>query len=143
MKDWSMLLSKPLVGAIKSTVICLPAIAQARPFYEGLLGLRVISETNTISDKARRLWGLNERQLRCLRIGKPGEHFGMFDLVEIPGKPAEPIRDPQRPWDYGWLTLSLKTSHLERALATVSELGAQMVSKPYRYEAGGKQVREV
>lgn len=138
-----MPLTKPLVSAIKSALIRVPAIAQARPFYEGLLGLRVIAETGFISDKTRRLWGLQERQVRCLRLGKPGENFGLIDLLEIAGPPGEALRDVRRPWDYGWFALGLQTRQLERAIEAARALGAQLVAPPHSFEVGGQPVREV
>jgi catechol 2,3-dioxygenase-like lactoylglutathione lyase family enzyme len=118
-------------------------IEQARPFYEGLLGLRVVAEANSISDKTRRLWGLQERQVRCLRLGKPGDNFGLLDLIELGEQTSATIRDPQRPGDYGWFTLNLQTQHLDRALEAARALGAQIISPPQSYEAGGRLVREV
>jgi catechol 2,3-dioxygenase-like lactoylglutathione lyase family enzyme len=138
-----MPLTKPLVGAIKSALIRVRTIEQARPFYEGLLGLRVIAETGFISDKTRRLWGLQERPVRCLRLGKPGENFGLIDLIELAGQPGELMRDAQRPWDYGWFALGLQTRQLDRAIEAARALGAQLASPPHSYEAGGQQVREV
>lgn len=135
--------SKPIISAIKSAVIRVNEIETARPFYQELLGLHVLSETDLLTDKTRRLWGLNARQVRCLRLGKPGGNFGMLDLVELTGQPGEPLRNPQRPWDYGWFTLNLNTQHLDRAIEAVVALGAQPVSAPHNYEAGGKPIREV
>lgn len=132
----------PVVSAIKSAVIRVPSIQQARPFYEKLLGLRALAESDGLSDKMRRLWGLDVRQVKCLRLAKPGDNFGMLDLVELTGQTATPLRNPQRPCDYGWFTLNLKTNHLDRALEAVRTLGAQPVSRPHSYEAGGKQIRE-
>src|SRR5436189_6095744 len=48
--------TRPLVSAIRSVLIRVQTIEQARPFSEGLLGLRAVSETVGISDKTRRLW---------------------------------------------------------------------------------------
>ena len=135
--------SKPIVGAIKSAVIRVNEIEPARRFYQELLGLHALSETDMLTDKTRRLWGLNARQVRCLRLGRPGDNFGLIDLVELTGQPCEPLRNPQRPWDYGWFTLNLKTQHLERALEVAVALGAQPVSAPHNYEAGGKAICEV
>lgn len=135
--------SKPIISAIKSVVIRVQAIETARPVYEKLLGLQVLSETDLLTDKTRRLWGLNARQVRCVRLGKPGDSFGMIDLVELTGQTSDPLRNPQRPWDYGWLTLNAKTSHLDRAVEAAQALGAQTISPPHNYEAGGKQIREV
>lgn len=135
--------TKPLISAVKSALIRVRTIEQARPFYEGLLGLRAVSEAGSISDKMRRLWGLQERQVRCLRLGKPGDNFGLLDLIELAGEPGEPIRAPQRPWDYGWFSLNLQTSQLDRAIEAARACGAQIVSAPRSYEAGGKPVRAV
>ncbi|MBI1761035.1 MAG: VOC family protein [Acidobacteria bacterium] len=135
--------SGPVISAIKSAVIRVQTIEQARPFYEKLLGLQALSETDMLTDKTRRLWGLNARQVRCLRLGKPGDNFGMLDLVELTGQTSEPLRNPNRPWDYGWFTLNLKTNHLDRAIEAVRDLGALTISAPHSYEAGGKQIREV
>jgi catechol 2,3-dioxygenase-like lactoylglutathione lyase family enzyme len=135
--------TRSLVSSIKSALIRVQTIEKARPFYEGLLGLRAVAEAGSLSDKARRLWGLQERQVRCLRLGKPDDNFGQLDLVELAGQPGATIRDPQRPWDYGWFTLNLQTNDLDRALEAARALGAQPVSAPQRYEAGGKPVREV
>jgi len=133
---------RPLISAIKSALIRVPDLASARPFYQGVLGLHVLQETDFLSDKMRRLWGLPDRQLRCLRLGKPGENFGMLDLIECTGQTAEPIRQPERPWDYGWFTLNLKTSHLDRALTEVNRLGIAIVTPPHEYEAGGQAIRK-
>jgi catechol 2,3-dioxygenase-like lactoylglutathione lyase family enzyme len=138
-----MPLTKPLVSAIKSALIRVPTIEQARPFYEGLLGLRVLAETGFISDKTRRLWGLQERQVRCLRLGKPGENFGLIDLIELADKPGEVLCDARRPWDYGWFALGLQTRQLDRAIEAARALGAQLVAPPRTYEAGGQPVCEV
>lgn len=135
--------SKPIISAIKSVVVRVQEIETARPFYQKLLGLQALSETDMLTDKTRRLWGLNARQVRCLRLGKPGENFGMIDLVELIGQTSAPLRNPQRPWDYGWFTLNLKTSHLDRALEAALALGAQAISPPHNYEAGGQPIREV
>lgn len=134
---------KPLVSAIKSALICVSSIDRVRPFYEELLGLRATHETEILTDKTRRLWGVATRQVRCLRLAKPGESFGMIDLIEMPDAPADPIRQPTRPWDLGWLTINLKTNHLDRALAAARQFGAEPLSAPHHYEAGGKQIREV
>ena len=135
--------TRPLVSAIKSVLIRVQTIEQARPFYEGLLGLRVVSEVGGISDKTRRLWGLQERQVRCLRLGKPGDNFGLLDLIELGEPTSATIRDPQRPWDYGWFTLNLQTQHLDRAIEVGRALGAQIISPPQSYVSGGRPVREV
>lgn len=133
---------KPLISAIKSALIRVPELASARPFYEGVLGLQPLQESDFLSDKMRRLWGLPARQVRCVRLGKPGESFGMLDLIELTGQTAEPLRQPERPWDYGWFTLNLKTSHLDRALDAVTRLGATVVAAPHEYETGGRSLRE-
>ncbi len=135
--------SKPVISAIKSAVIRVQEIETARPVYQKLLGLQTLSETDLLTDKTRRLWGLNARQVRCVRLGKPGSNFGMLDLVELTGQTSDPLRHPQRPWDFGWLTLNVKTSHLDRAVEAALALGAQPISKPHDYEVGGKQLREV
>lgn len=135
--------SKPIISAIKSAVIRVQEIETARPFYQKLLGLQALNETDMLTDKTRRLWGLNARQVRCLRLGKPGDNFGMIDLVELIGQTSEPLRNPQRPWDYGWFTLNVQTHHLDRAIAAAQTLGAQPLSPPHSYEAGGKQISEV
>jgi catechol 2,3-dioxygenase-like lactoylglutathione lyase family enzyme len=124
-------------------LIRVQTLEQARPFYEGLLGLRAVSEAVGISDKTRRLWGLQERQVRCLRLGKPGDNFGLLDLIEVAGQAGATIRDPQRPWDCGWFTLNLQTRHLDRAVEAARAHGAQVVSSPHSYEVGGRPVREV
>jgi catechol 2,3-dioxygenase-like lactoylglutathione lyase family enzyme len=133
---------RPLISALKSVVIRVPEIERARAFYESLLGLQALYETDFLADKARRLWGLPARHVRCLRLGKPGDNCGMIDLVELTGQQAEPIRDPQRPWDYGWFTLKVKTSHLTRALDAACRWGAEPVAAPHQYEAGGQTLQE-
>lgn len=131
---------KPLVSALKSVVICVASLERARPFYETLLGLRALPVYETLSDKARRLWGVPTRQVRCLRLVKPGEAFGMIDLVEIPDAPAAPAATPFR--EPGWVTLKLKTAHLERALAAARQLGAEALGAPQQVEVGGQLLRE-
>ncbi len=135
--------SQPLISAVKSAVIRVASVTNAKRFFTDVVGLQPIGETTMLADKARRLWGLPEREILCVRLARPGESFGMVDLVEIPGATAVTIRDRNRPLDFGWFTLNFRTRDIERAVAAAEAIGARALNTPKSYEAGGQAIREV
>jgi catechol 2,3-dioxygenase-like lactoylglutathione lyase family enzyme len=134
---------KPLISALKSAVIRVSNVAQARHFYEGVLGFQLLSETTLLADKARRLWGLNAREVRCARLAFPGENFGMIDLVEATDQTARPMRERGQSLDHGWFTLNFRTNDIEQAVLACERIGARALKAPQQYEAGGQSIREV
>ncbi|NOT60826.1 MAG: hypothetical protein HOP19_11455 [Acidobacteria bacterium] len=121
---------QPLISAVKSAVIRVASVNNAKRFFTDVVGLQPVGETTLLADKARRLWGLPEREALCVRLARPGESFGMVDLVEIPGATVVTIRERQRPLDFGWFTLNFRTSHLERAIAASEAIGARALNSP-------------
>jgi catechol 2,3-dioxygenase-like lactoylglutathione lyase family enzyme len=132
----------PLVSAARAVMICVRDLDAARSFYEAGLGLSCAGVTDQVDSGTRRLWGMGDGAMRIARLMKPGEAFGMVELVEWEGSAGEPIRDPSRPSDYGLLTLNFTTLEMERALPHLSSLGASFTSPPRAYEAGGRAIRE-
>ena len=81
--------AKPIISALKSAVIRVASVTEARRFFSDVVGFTLTGETTLLADKARRLWGLPEREIRCVRLARPGESYGMIDLVEVPEVESE------------------------------------------------------
>jgi catechol 2,3-dioxygenase-like lactoylglutathione lyase family enzyme len=126
----------------RSVLVRVSDLDAASDFYANGLGLSRIGEVEAISDGARQLWGMPEGDIRCARFAKPGDPFGMIDLIEWSDGLEETIRDPRAAFDYGWLSLNHKTGEMARGLEHLVGYGATPVSETKRYEAGGKPIAE-
>ncbi|MGH9837563.1 MAG: VOC family protein [Blastocatellia bacterium] len=135
-------MSRKLGSAARSVLIRVYDLDVAKDFYANALNLSCVGEIETISNEARQLWGLGDGEVRCARFAKPGDTFGMIDLIEWAGGSDETIRDPQAAFDYGWLSLNHKTGDMGRALELLAQYGATPVSGSQSYEAGGKRIVE-
>ena len=131
-----------LVSAARAVLICVRDLDAARSFYETGLGLTCTGVTDNIDPATRSLWGIGDGAIRVARLTRPGDAFGMVELVAWEGGAGEPIRDPSRPSDYGLLTLNFTTLDIERALPHLTSLGARFSAAPRAYEAGGRSIRE-
>jgi catechol 2,3-dioxygenase-like lactoylglutathione lyase family enzyme len=133
---------QPLVSAARAVLICVRDLDTSRSFYENGLGLSCTGITDKLDPGARSLWGIGDGAVRVARLIRPGDAFGMVELVAWEGNTGEPIRDPSRSWDRGLLTLNFTTLDIERALPQLTSLGARFPSAPRAYEAGGRSIRE-
>src|SRR5260221_4068337 len=125
---------QPLVSAASAVLICVRDLDAARSFYETGLGLTCTGVTEKIDPDTRSLWGIGDGAIRVARLTRPGDAFGMVELVAWEGNTGEPIRDQSRPSDCGLLTLNFTTLDIERALPHLSSLGASFRSTPRAYE---------
>jgi catechol 2,3-dioxygenase-like lactoylglutathione lyase family enzyme len=141
-KEQAMNNTGSLGGPARSVLVRVSDLDVAGDFYANGLGLSRVGEAEAITDSARELWRMPDGNLRCARFAKPGDPFGMIELIEWAGGSDETIRDPRAAFDYGWLSLNHKTSEMARGLAHLAKYGATAVSDAKHYEAGGKQIAE-
>jgi catechol 2,3-dioxygenase-like lactoylglutathione lyase family enzyme len=129
-----------LLGPVRAVVVCVDRLDEVRPFYEDGLGFRRV---DTVAGVQPAAWGLDGPVERGVRLAVPDPEGGAIDLIQGPSSVRRPLRDPDRPWDCGLLTLNVRVRDLDRALAHLRPYGAEAVSDPLAYEAGGTSVREV
>jgi catechol 2,3-dioxygenase-like lactoylglutathione lyase family enzyme len=134
-----MTTNHPLISPVQSIVIRVAEVTAARSFYETTLGLTCVGETDDIATEARALWEMTTGTLRVARLAKPGEPFGMIDLVEWSAGRHEPAR--QQTFASGIFTLNFRVGDFDRAVAQLIPAGAALISEPLEYEAG-QRIRE-
>lgn len=129
----------PRLGPVRSVVVQVRDLEAARPFYEEGLGLQCVDTVEDMSAAS----DLVANAVRGARFAASEAQVGMVDLIEAEGGAGPPLRDPERPWDYGLLTLNVRVRDLDRALSHLRAYGVEPVSEPLAYEAGGSAFREV
>jgi catechol 2,3-dioxygenase-like lactoylglutathione lyase family enzyme len=134
-----MTIEQPRISPVNSIVIRVPELAAARSFYETTLGLTCVGEANDVAAETRALWGMNAGAIRAVRLAKPGEPFGMIDLVEWSAGANDSAR--QQTFASGIFTLNFRVGDFDRAVAQLRPAGAEPISEPLEYEAGNR-IRE-
>jgi catechol 2,3-dioxygenase-like lactoylglutathione lyase family enzyme len=134
--------TKPLGSPARALLIRARDLENAKKFYTEGLGLSCAGETQAVSDGCRALWGLSEGEIRLARLTNPADAYGAIDLIEWSEGSEETIRDPQRPFDYGWLSINWRTSAMPRAIERLAAYGGRAVSTTKSYEAGGRLIHE-
>lgn len=134
-----MTTNQPLISPVQSVVIRVAELAAARSFYETTLGLTCVGETGDIAPETRALWGMTTGAIRAARFAKPGEPFGLIELVEW----SEGLNDParQHTFAHGLFTLNFRVGDFDRAVAQLVPAGSELISEPLEYEAG-QRIRE-
>ncbi len=130
-----------LVSTIKSVVQVVKNLDNARKIYENGLGLTCVGETKTTFAEIGELWGVEQGNFRVARFARAGENFGCVDLVENTAAETS-IRNSQRSFDFGIMTLNFRTNNLEKAIEKLESCGAEATSAILEYNAG-KPMREV
>jgi len=130
----------PILGPVRSVVVRVEDLDDTRPFYEEGLGFQYVSEGEDLQGVS---WDFADGGNLGVRLAASGTKTGMVDLIEESEAAGHPRRDPERPWDYGLLTLNVRMRDLDRALSHLRSYGAEPISKPLAYEAGDTAFREV
>lgn len=136
---------KALVSTVKTIVQVVKNLDESRRIYEEGLGLTCIGEAKTSADEIGELWGIErrfeQRNFRIARFAREGEDFGCVDLVENTDANS-PIRDQNRAFDFGIMTLNYRTNNIEKAVPMLEKVGCKPVSEILNYNVG-KPMREL
>jgi hypothetical protein len=130
-----------LVSTIKTVVNVVKNISESRKIYENCLGLQCVDETKISAGEIGKLWGSKEGTFHISRFAREGEDFGCIDLVENINA-NKPIREKQRAFDYGIMTLNFRTNNIEKAVPMLEKVGCEPVSEVLEYNVG-KPMREL
>jgi hypothetical protein len=130
-----------LVSAIKTVVNVVKSINKSRKIYENCLDLHCIGETEVSFDEVGELWGSEKKTFRIARFTREGEDFGCIDLIENLNA-NEPVREKNRPFDYGIMTLNFRTNDIEKAVPILKKARCKPVSEVLEYNVG-KPMREL
>ncbi len=130
-----------LVSTVKTVVNVVNNIDESRKIYEACLGLRCIGEAETSAAEIGKLWGVENRDFRIARFAREGVDFGCVDLVENTAA-NKPIRENQRVFDFGIMTLNFRTNNIEKAIPMLEKAGCKPVSEILEYNVG-KPMREL
>jgi catechol 2,3-dioxygenase-like lactoylglutathione lyase family enzyme len=130
-----------LVSTVKTVVMCVQNLDESRRFFENGLGLKCVGEAQTSVNEIGEIWGVAEGNFRVARLAREGEDFGCLDLVESPNA-NQAIRDKNRAFDFGIMTLNFRTNNIEKALPKLLETDCEAVSEILEYNAG-KPMREL
>jgi catechol 2,3-dioxygenase-like lactoylglutathione lyase family enzyme len=131
-----MTTEQPRISPVNSVIIRVADLVAARSFYETTLGLSCVGEVSDIAAETRALWGTQAGTMRAARFAKPGEPFGMIDLVEWSEGVNEPVR--QQTFASGSFTLNFRVGDFDRAVEQLMTAGAKLISEPLEYEAGNR-----
>ena len=132
---------KALVSTIKTVVMVVNNLAESRRIFEDGLGLTCVGETETSTIEIGGLWGIESGNFRVARFARHGEDFGCLDLVENV-EANKRIRDENRSFDYGIMTLNFRTNDIVKAIEKLTEFRAAAVSEILEYNAG-KPMKEL
>lgn len=130
-----------LVSPIKTVVQVVADLDISRQIYETALGLTCIGEKQIPLADVTEIWGVTSGEFRIARFARDGEEFGCVDLVEN-RKVIESIRDANRSFDYGPMTLNFRTNNLESAIEKLHDVGAEPTTEILEYNVG-KPMREI
>lgn len=130
-----------IVSTVKTVVQTVKNLDEVRKIYEDGLGLICIGKARTSAQEIGKLWGVSEGNFRVARFAREGEDFGCLDLVENQDATA-PMRDKNRAFDFGVMTLNFRTNNIEKAVPKLIETGCKAVSGILEYNAG-KPMREL
>jgi catechol 2,3-dioxygenase-like lactoylglutathione lyase family enzyme len=130
-----------LVSTIKTVVQVVNNLDESRRIYEEGLGLVCLGEAETSAEEIGELWGIECGKFRIARFAREDEDYGCVDLVEnIDAK--KPIRDQNRAFDFGIMTLNYRTNNIEKAVPMLEKVGCKAVSEILNYNVG-KPMREL
>ncbi|GEM_PF-4385699 len=137
-------MKKPWVSPVRSVVVRVPRLDEARLFYEEAFGLTCFAEAEIDAPAVRELWGIDGEALRVAQLGQPGESWGMIELIQSSGVDRLfPPRSSQ-PEELGLFTLNFLTTDLDRAMQRLASRGVSFVSPPQTYETRpGRIIHEV
>ena len=133
--------SNALVSTIKTVVTVVKNLDESRRIFEDGLGLICLEETETSIAEIGELWGIESGNFRVARFARDGEDFGCLDLVENVSA-IKPLRDENRSFDFGIMTLNFRTNDIVKAVKKLREFGAAAVSEILEYNAG-KPMKEL
>jgi catechol 2,3-dioxygenase-like lactoylglutathione lyase family enzyme len=131
-----------IVSTIKTVVQAVNNLDKSRKLYEQGLDLTCIGEEEIITDQIGELWGIEGGKLRIARYARDGEKFGCIDLVEWSNATGKTMRDINRPFDFGIMTLNYRTANIKKAVTKLQAFGCEPVSDILSYNAG-KPMQEV
>lgn len=121
------------VSPVRAVLLNVASLETARRFYEDALGMECFGGVDEVEAPVRALWGLGSGRVRMASMGLPDEPYGRVELVAWEGCTGQPLRDQHRVFDYGILTINLRTPDIEKALDHLACHGAQIISKPVKY----------
>lgn len=130
-----------LVSTVKSVVQVVKKLDESRLLYEKGLGLKCVAEEIFSANELTAAFGVTDGFFRFARFAREGEDFGCVDLIENI-KASAPLRDQNRPFDYGIMTLNFRTNNIEKAVSILDKVGCEPVSQILQYNVG-KPMREV
>ncbi len=130
-----------LVSTIKTVVQVVKNLGESRKIYENALGLNCVGESEFSVDEVGELWGIDKGNFRIARFAREGEDFGCIDLVEN-SNANQAIRDKNRAFDFGIMTLNYRTNNIEKAVPMLEKVGCKAVSEILNYNVG-KPMREL
>jgi catechol 2,3-dioxygenase-like lactoylglutathione lyase family enzyme len=131
-----------IVSTIKTVVQAVKNLDESRKLYEQGLGLTCVGEEEIFADQIGDLWGIEGGKFRIARYARDGEEFGCIDLVEWSNATNKTIRDKNRAFDFGIMTLNYRTCNIKKAVARLQTFGCEPVSDILSYNAG-KPMQEV
>ena len=118
---------------VRAVILNVSSLEEAKKFYQEALGMECLDEIDDLDASTRALWGLGAGKVRMACMGRPEEPFGRVELLAWDGCSRRPLRDQRRPFDYGILTLNLRTLDLLKAIDHLGKHGAELIAKPIRY----------
>jgi catechol 2,3-dioxygenase-like lactoylglutathione lyase family enzyme len=130
-----------LISPIKTVVQVVSSLDHSRRLYENALGLTCVGEQAVALDAVSEIWRVTGGEFRIARFARAGEDFGCIDVVENKFASSR-IRDPQRSFDFGVMTLNYRTNNLEAAIDKLRSCGAEPTTEILEYNIG-KPIREI
>lgn len=121
------------VSPVRAVLLNVASLEKARHFYEKALGMSCLGEVDDVDPAVRELWGLGAGRVRMASMGLQEDPFARVELVEWEGCTGRPLRDQDRAFDHGVLTINLRTSDIEKALIHLQAQGAKIIFPPVKY----------
>ena len=121
------------VSPIRAVILNVTSMDVARRFYEEALGMQCLGEVREVDPALRELWGLGDGRVNIACMGLPLDPNARVELLAWEGCAGQPLRNQSRVFDYGILTLNLRTSDIHKALVHLEAHGATVVAPPVKY----------
>ena len=131
------------VSPIRSVMLMVQAMEEAISFYRDGLGMHCIERITRVPSATVEFWDFGGRVREMALMAQPDEPYGRVELVCLdqnvapdrdPFNGRPPVRDQSRAYDYGLLTLNLRTADIKKALDHLEQAGAKCLADPVSYE---------
>ena len=121
------------VSPIRAVILNVASMDTARRFYEDALGMECLDDVHTLDSALRGLWGVGEGDVKLVSMGLRQDPYARVELLSWEGCTGQPLRDQKNVFDYGILTLNLRTPDIDKALTHLESCGATVISRPVKY----------